>query len=210
MYMTEICQPVGHSVPMALKLAYATATPVIGVVYARCYGPKNFLWLSDIALGLTTAAVVTEEPLPASIATVAVLPLELAWAADFASGGRLIGLAAYMFDRKLPLGLRALSLFHLALPPTLLWLMGGSGYDRRAFPIQCGITAAVLPLGYALTDPEKNINWAFGPGNRPQKRIPPLLYLTLAMLAFPLLVHWPTHTVMRRLFPAAEPRREAR
>ena len=194
------------TVPAALKVSYAASAPVIALVYARCYGVGNFLWLSDIALGLTTVAVVTEAALPASIAAVGVLPLELVWNADFIGGGRLTGLAGYMFDRKLPLGLRALSLFHVALPPTLLWLLRKFGYDRRALAIQCGITWTVLPLTYALTDPAKNINWVFGPGNEPQKPLPPLLYLGLAMLAFPLLVHWPTHSAMRRLFRSARRR----
>ena len=189
-----------QGVPLALKVGYGAATPVIAAVYARCYGVANFLWLSDIALGLTTVAVLTETALPASIAAVAVLPLEIAWNADVLTGGRLTGLAGYMFDRKLPLWLRALSLFHVALPPTLLWQLRKFGYDRRALAIQCGITWTVLPLTYALTDPAKNINWAFGPGTQPQKRLPPFLYLALAMLAFPLLVHWPTHRAMQRLF----------
>lgn len=192
-------------VPLALKLAYGMATPAIAAVYACRYGIGNFLWLSDIALGLMTDAVITERALPASIAAVAVLPLEIAWNADFISGGRLTGLAGYMFDRELPLGLRALSLFHVALPPTLLWLLRRLGYDRRAFAVQCGITAIVLPLTHALTEPEKNINWAFGPGARPQQRLPPLVYLGLAMLAFPLLVHAPTDAVLRRLFRPAPP-----
>jgi hypothetical protein len=132
-------------VPVALKLGYGIATPVIAAVYARCYGVTNFLWLSDIALGLTTVAVITETALPASIAAVSVLPLEIAWNADFVSGGRLTGLAGYMFDRKLPFGLRALSLFHVALPPTLLWLLHKLGYDRRALAIQCAVSWTVLP-----------------------------------------------------------------
>ena len=207
--MAESASPARHHVPVALKIAYGAATPVIGVVYARCYGASNFLWLSDIALGLTTAAVVTEKPLPASIAAVSVLPLELAWNADFVAGGRLTGLAGYMFDRKLPRWLRALSLFHVALPPTLLWLLRKFGYDRRALVIQYGITWIVLPLTYAVTDPGKNINWVFGPGARPQNRIPPLLYLGLVMIAFPLLAHLPTHLAMRRLSPAT-PRHQSR
>ena len=69
-------------VPAALKLAYGVATPAIAAVYARCYGAQNFLWLSDIALGMTTTAVVFERPLPTSLATVAVLPLEIAWNVD--------------------------------------------------------------------------------------------------------------------------------
>ena len=207
MQMTGDTSPSPRRVPGALKLGYGAATPVIAAVYARCYGPANFLWLSDIALGLTTAAVITETALPASIAAVSVLPLEIAWNVDFVSGGRLTGLAGYMFDRKLPLGLRALSLFHVALPPTFLWLLRKFGYDRRAFAIQCGITWTVLPLTYALTKPAKNINWAFGLGTRPQKRLPSPLYLSLMMLAFPLLVHWPTHWAMRRLFRPARQQR---
>jgi hypothetical protein len=192
-----------HRVPAALKLAYGVATPTIAAVYGQCYGAENFLWLSDIALGMTTAAVICERPLPASLAAVAVLPLEIAWNVDFISRGRLIGLTGYMFDRKLSRGLRALSLFHAVLPPTLLWLLREFGYDRRAVRIQCGITWIVLPLTYAFTDPAANINWVFGPGARPQHRIPPLVYLLLAMLAFPLLVHWPTHIALRHLFRPA-------
>jgi hypothetical protein len=187
-------------VPVGLKLAYGFATPVIAAVYARSYGPKNFLWLSDIALGLTTAAVLTETGLPASMAAVGALPLEIAWNADVLAGGRLMGLAAYMFDRQLPLGLRALSLFHAALPPTLIWLLRNFGYDRRALPLHCGLSWLLLPLTYALTRPEDNVNWVFGPGTEPQTRLPPRLYLALAMIAWPLLVHWPTHLVLRRLF----------
>ena len=201
--MTSFTVSCPQRVPLALKLSYGLATPLIAAVYARCYGPTNFLWLSDIALGLTTGAVITESALSASVAAVGVLPLEMAWNADFVSGGRLTGLAGYMFDQKLSLGLRALSLFHVALPPTLLWLLHKFGYDRRALAIQCGITWTVLPLTYALTEPAKNINWAFGPGTRQQKRLPPALYLALAMLAFPLLVHWPTHRAMQRLFRQA-------
>jgi len=199
-----------HNLPIALKLAYGVATPLIGVAYARSYGPKNFLWLSDIALGLTTAALIMEEPLPASFAAVGVLPLEIAWNVDFASGGRLLGLAGYMFDKQLPVWLRGLSLFHVALPPTLYWLLRKLGYDRRALAIQCGLTWTVLPLTYAITDPRDNINWVFGPGARPQNRLPPLLYLGLAMLAFPLLVHWPAHLVCRRLFSDRSPKPSGR
>ena len=190
-----------RNLPIALKLACGVATSLIGVAYARSYGPKNFLWLSDIALGLTASAVVAERALPASVAAVGVLPLEIAWNIDFVSGGRLLGLAGYMFDRKLPRWLRALSLFHVALPPTLYLLLRRLGYDRRALAAQCGLTWAALSLTYAFTDPSQNINWAFGLGTRPQCRLPPLLYLALLMLAFPVLAHWPTHLALTRLFP---------
>jgi hypothetical protein len=86
-----------------LTLAYGLAVPVIAVVYWRNYGPANFLWLSDIGLAFTLASLLTGNGLLASMPAVGVLPLELAWTIDFLAGGRVIGLAAYMFDRKLPL-----------------------------------------------------------------------------------------------------------
>jgi hypothetical protein len=58
----------------------------------------------------------------------------------------------------------------------------------------------VLPLSYLLTDPKENVNWVHGLRNQPQKRIPPLAYLGLLMIAFPALVFLPTHFVLKLLF----------
>lgn len=190
-----------HDVPVWLKFGYAAATPVVGGVYWRYYGPRNFLWLSDLALASTALSVTTENRLLASMPAVGVLPLEFAWNVDFASGGRLLGLAGYMFDRRLPLGLRALSLFHVALPPTLLWMMRRFGYDPRALPAQTALTWAALSASYALTGPEENINWVFGPGRKRQRTIPPLLYLGLEMIVLPIAVVLPMHFLLKRLFP---------
>ncbi len=103
-----------------------------------------FLWLSDIGLVLTLAALLSGSRLLASMGAVGVLALELAWTIDFLAGGRFISIAAYMFDAKLPRYLRGLSLFHLALPPTLLFLVYEFGYDRRALIYQTLLTWAVL------------------------------------------------------------------
>lgn len=192
--------------PAWLKAAFAAFLCVLVPVYWRHYGPGNFLWFSDIALFFTAAAVVVERPAalrPALIGMVAVgvLPLEIAWCVDLAAGGKLLGLTAYMFDASRPLYLRGLSLFHLALPPTVIWMLIRFGYDRRSLRRQVVLIWIVLPLTYALTDPSLNINWAFGPGNEPQTLIPPLAYLALEMAALPLLVALPMHWLVRRLLP---------
>lgn len=187
-------------IPLWLTLAYGLAVSVIVVVYWRSYGPANFLWLSDVALGFTFAALLTGDPLIASMPAVGVLALELAWTADFLTGGRIIGLAAYMFDPKLPLYLRALSLFHLALPPTLVFLLYRLGYDRRALLYETLLTWIILVVTYLATEREQNINWVFGPGSKPQRVLPPLLYLALEMVVLPLCVFLPTHLVLERLF----------
>ncbi|HWX46610.1 MAG TPA: hypothetical protein VNZ61_00970 [Roseomonas sp.] len=188
------------AVPVWLKAGYGVATPAIAAVYWRTYGPANFLWLSDLALASTTLAVIREDRLLASMPAVGVLPLELAWSADFMAGGRLLGLADYMFDPRLSRGLRALSLFHLALPPTLLWLLRRLGYDRRALPLQTLLTWSALLLSYAGTPPAQNINWVFGPGSRPQQVLPPRLYLGLLVAALPVLVFLPADRLLRRAF----------
>jgi hypothetical protein len=187
-------------IPLWLTLAYGVAVPVIAVVYWCSYGPANFLWLSDVALGFTFAALLTGDRLIASMPAVGVLALELAWTADFLTGGRIIGLAAYMFDPKLPLYLRALSLFHLALPPTLVFLLYRLGYDRRALIYQTLLTWIILIVTYLATEREQNINWVFGPGRKPQRLLPPSLYLALEMVVLPLFVFLPTHLVLERFF----------
>jgi hypothetical protein len=187
-------------VPLWLKVAYVVGVAVIVVVYWREYGPSNFLWLSDITLFFTTLALLSQNRLLASMPAVGVLPLEVAWTVDFFGGGNLIGLAAYMFDPQYPLYLRALSLFHLALPPTLLWLLYVWGYDRRAPVGQTAITWAALTMSYLFTEPAKNINWVFGPGAEPQQTLPPLLYFALVMVLIPLAVIWPMHLLLDRLF----------
>ena len=189
----------GH-IPLWLTLAYSLAVPVIAIIYWRKYGPANFLWLSDIALVFTFAALLSGNRLLASMPAVGVLALELAWTIDFLSGGRLIGLAAYMFDSKLPLYLRGLSLFHLALPPTLLFLLYRLGYDQSALIYQTLLTWVVLIITYLTTDPEKDINWVFGPGSKPQQVLPPLIYLGLELVIIPICVLLPTHLLLKRIF----------
>jgi hypothetical protein len=187
-------------IPLWLKLGYVVAVPVIGAVYWRAYGPQNYLWLSDIALALTAAAVWTGSRRLASMPAVGVLPLELAWFADFLSGGRLFGLAAYMYDPELSVYLRSLSLFHLALPPTIIWLLWRLGYDRRAVLYQLPLTWLAFIGAYGLADPGENINWVYGPGE-PQDWMPPLAWFALVMVAYPLLVMLPMHFILDRLFP---------
>jgi len=183
-----------------LTLVYGLAVPLIAVIYWRAYGPTNFLWLSDVGLVLTLAALLSGSRLIASMAAVGMLALELAWTIDFLAGGRLITIAAYMFDAKLPRYLRGLSLFHLAPPPTLLFLVYQFGYDRRALIYQTLLTWAVLIVTYLTTDPAKNINWVFGPGSKPQHVVPPLLYLGLEMAIIPICVFLPTHLLLDRFF----------
>jgi hypothetical protein len=192
--------PLSNELPLLVKLAWTALVAVVLPVYWREYGPSNFLWFSDIALIGLLLALWLESALIASMMAVGMLALETAWIIDFGSGGRLIGLAAYMFEPTTPFWLRALSGFHLLVPPMMIYLLAQLGYDRRALMAQTLLSWLVLLASYLLTNPADNINWVFGPGRQPQQILPPVLYLLLLMLFVPFLVFLPTHVLLSWLF----------
>ena len=157
-------QTVGR-VPLWLKLAYTGFIALLAPVYWWKYGPANFLWFCDIALGLTLVSLWLEVSLPASMAALGLLP-EFYWNLDFFArlvlGVNVGGLSSYMFDGHWPLYLRGLSLFHIFLPVLLIWLIWRLGYDRRALAAQTAVAWVVLPCCYLFTRREANINWVFG------------------------------------------------
>ena len=189
-----------NRVPLWLKVLYSLFMCILVPVYWYNYGPTNFLWASDIALFFTLAALWLEHPLPNSMMVVGVLPLEIAWAIDLVSGAHLFGITTYMFRTELALYLRALSLFHVILPPIMIFLLFRLGYDRRALVAQTLLTWTILPLTYLVTGPEDNINLVYGFGHEPQTTLPPLAYLALEMALIPILICVPCHFAMRWLF----------
>ena len=187
-----------------IKIAYTALLAVIVPAYARGWGWKNFLWFSDIALITAGIALWLESPLLASMMALAVLLPELLWSASYF--GRLLfrirvtDLAGYMWDQRKPRFLRALSLFHVVLPLVLLWMLYELGYDKRALVAQTLLAWVVLPLTYAVTTPaDENINWVRGL-DKARLRMPPLAWLGLLMLAFPIGLYVPTHLLLQALF----------
>jgi hypothetical protein len=186
----------GEQIHLGIKVGYTLFLLVLVPVYWAHYGPKNFLWFSDIALLTTGVTLWLESPLLASMMMLAVLLPELAWNLDFLgrllTGHGMFGMSAYMFDGRAPRYLRALSLFHVPLPVGLVWLVTRLGYDRRAWLYQSLLALIVLPVTYWLTDLRENVNWVHGLG-RPQTALAPWAYLALLILAFALLLYLPPH-----------------
>lgn len=192
--------PAPSQIPLWLKIAWTALVCVIVPVYVLQYPLSNFLWFSNVAMLAAVPALWLESRLLASMQAVSVALLEMFWIADFTIGMLLgdspIGLAEYMFDQTLPLVARTLSLYHLPLPFLLLVLVCRLGYDRRGWLLQTAAAWVLFPLSYLLSNPERNVNWAFGLGEAPQEMMHPLLYLALLMLAAPLLVYLPTHLLL--------------
>jgi hypothetical protein len=65
---------------------------------------------------------------------------------------------------------------------------------------QLPLTWAAFIAAYGLADPNENINWVYGP-NEPQELMPPLAWLGLVIVVYPLAVMLPAHHILKRLFP---------
>jgi hypothetical protein len=190
-------------IPFSVNLLYTVFVCVLVPAYWRQYGPANFLWFSDLALFAGLAALWLESSLLASMQALSVLLLELLWNIDFfarlISGKQVFGLAEYMFKSDKPLWLRGMSLFHVPLPVILLWQVCCFGYDLRAWIAQTSLFWLVMPICFFSTRPEENINWVFGPGSQPQRKIPAGVYLILLLIGAPLFIYLPTHVLLRAL-----------
>jgi hypothetical protein len=202
-------------IPLLLKLAYTAFVCVLVPYYWVTYTAWNFLFFCDVALLMTLAALWLERPLLASIPAVGITLPQLLWVLDFLTGGRVVGMATYMFDPRYPLFVRALSLFHGWLPFLLLWVVGRLGYDRRAFLAQTVLTWVLLPICYFLapappapaSNPNAavNINYVYGLSyDRPQTWMPAWLWLAMLCAGLPLCLYLPTHLVLLRVFPRRE------
>jgi hypothetical protein len=192
------------TIPLWLLIAYTLFLMVLVPVYWKYYGPANFLWFSDIALFSVGIVLWTENHLLLSMMAVGVLGLELIWNLDFfgrlLTGKKLLGLSEYMFHQEKSRFLRGLSLFHVFLPAIVIWLLIEWGYESHAIYWQTALAWLVLPLCYFLTDPKENINWVFGFGNAPQKKIPKPIYFMLALLFFPFVIYLPSHFLLNLIF----------
>ncbi len=189
-------------IPLSVKLAYTAFLLAWVPVYWVHSGWQNFLWLCDVAVFLVGLALWLESPLLLSAQAVAVLVVQVFWTVDFLAallfGVHPIGGTEYMFNAEKPLWLRAFSLFHLALPPLLLWGLARLGYDRRGWKLQTALTCLLLPATLLLTDPARNINWLRVPFGVEQRWLPPPVFLLVAMAVYPLLLYFPSHLLLSR------------
>jgi hypothetical protein len=171
--------------------------------YWHTWGAANFVHLCDIAVILTCVGVWTNSALLISSQAVGSLIVDTAWALDagakFFFGRQLFGGTEYLFDAHYPLWIRLLTLFHLAMPPLLLWGIHRMGYDRRGWALQSAIalpafiaarfTSAAANINYVFTDPF--IHRAWGPAP---------IHVVISWLFMVFVVYFPTQLLLRRFF----------
>lgn len=190
-----------NRIPLWLKLAFTLWVGVWIPVYWTHNGPANFLWFCDIANFVLLVALWLESPLLLSSQAVGVLLIQLLWALDFLTALAVrvhpVGGTEYMFDAAEPLWLRGFSLFHLAMPPLLLWGVARLGYHRRGWLLQTAVAWVVMPVCFFFTAPERNLNWVWEPFGQPQTLLAPGTYLAACLLAYPLVLLLPSHLALR-------------
>jgi hypothetical protein len=208
-----------NKIPLAAKVVVTAFLAVLVPVYLHTYGPTNFLWFCDTALILTTAGMWLESSLLVSMCAVGILLPQCLWLADFGVnllGFHFLNLTSYMFDDKLPLFTRGLSLFHGWLPLLLVWLLFRLGYDRRAMVAWTAVAAGLVFACYFFTPPAgaqpanpntpTNVNYLYGFNDQhPQMWINQNLYVILLFDALWLVAFLPTHLALRKIFVAPLP-----
>ena len=185
--------------PLWLKLGWTAWVLIWAPFYWHYYGLQNFLWFCDLANFFLLAALWLESPLIFSWQATGLLFFQTLYGIDlvfaWVMSRHVIGGTEYMFDPRIPLLVRLLSLFHLVTPPLLLWAIRRLGYDKRGWKFQTLSAWLVVPISYFWRS-GYDINWARGPFGREQQAMPGVLYLALYLVVVPITVYWPTHLAL--------------
>ena len=190
---------VNSRLPLWLKIIWTVWLAVWALLYWKHYGAQNFLYFCDLGNFLIAAGLWMESRLIFSWQAVGLLVFQTLYAADLVGalilGKHAIGGTEYMFDPSIPLLVRLLGLYHLAVPVLLLWAVRRLGYDPSGWKWQILTTSIVVPINY-FWRPEYNVNWARGIGHE-QHVMPGWLYLLGYLMVAPLVVYWPTHQALQ-------------
>ena len=190
--------------PLWLKIAVTLFYAYISRGTWQQYTAFNFLWFSHIGFAGAVLALWLESRLLASMMLLNTFVADgVGWTLDLlvalVSGRHPFGATAYMFDHRIPIMVRGLSLFHVVVPALLAWMVHELRYDRRALVAQTLLAWLVLLFCVSFTDPALNINCVFGPGTQRQHFMLAWLYFLVLLIYVPLAFYLPIHLVLTRL-----------
>lgn len=173
--------------------------------YVRVWGWANLVHWCDAAVILTCAGLWWGSPLLLSSQAVSALLAGVLWTLNIGwrlVSGRFFAVGSeYMWDARYPLWVRLLSFFHVLLPAALVWGLWKGGYDRRGLAVQAGIAAVLLVVARFLSA-ALNINYAFRDPLFDRGWGPAPVHLLVIFTVMALVLYWPTHLVLSRVFAA--------
>jgi hypothetical protein len=186
--------------PPWIKLLWTLFILVWAPLYWKNYGAQNFLYFCDLGNILLVAALWLESSLIFSWQACGLLVFQTLYTVDLIGAllfhHHWIGGTEFMFDAGTPLFLRLFSLYHVIVPPLLLWGVWKLGYDKRGWKYQTLLTWILVPINY-FWRPQYNVNWARGL-NHEQHLLPGYLYLLIYFIVVPAVVYWPTQLILQR------------
>lgn len=193
--------PARMPIPLWIKIGWTAFVLVWAPLYWHQYGSQNFLFYCDLGNLLITLGLWLESSLIFSWQAVGLLVFQSLYAVDLLGAlvlrRHVFGGTEYMFDPAIPVLVRALGLYHIVVPPLLLWSVRRLGYDANGWKWQTVLMAVVAPINF-FWRPEYNVNFARGVGHE-QHTMPSWLYLIGYLVVVPLVIYWPTHLVLQRL-----------
>ena len=187
-------------IPLWLKIAWTAWVAVWAPVYWKQYGAQNFFFFCDLGNFLIALGLWLESRLIFSWQAVGLLLFQSLYTLDLIGtvllGKHMIGGTEYMFDPTIPLVIRLLGLYHLVVPPLLLWGVRRLGYDRNAWKWQTLTTCVLFSICY-FWRPQHNVNWVRGIGHE-QHIMPGWLYVLGYLIVALVVVYLPTHFFIGR------------
>lgn len=190
----------GIAIPVWLRRAAIVWLVVYLPSYAVAYGWRNFLFLCNLGVLITVAAILLPSRLLLSSQAVAAPVIGLSWLIDFCwrlvTGAHLYGGTEYMWDPQYPLFTRLLSLYHVAWPLLVVGLVRRAGYDRRGWAVQSTIAAMVIVACRLWTPPAENINFAYVDPLFHRAFAPPALHVAIVLATLAGLAYGVTHAIL--------------
>ncbi len=191
-----------RKIPLIAKGAFSVF--IVGWFFSNWVGNglHSFLWICNASLLLVFLALIFESKLLASMALVGDFVYAVIWNIDFHATlvSPFKGMTGYMLGPNHLLWLRTFSLFHIALPVLMVWLIFRLGYDRRAWPLQFLLSTFLGYISWVVGGPDKNINGVYSYEKVAAFNMAPVLYLTLLTLVnggVIFLTHWGTKFLSR-------------
>ena len=204
--MSQAASPAGTAFPRLRWLGVLWLLVYVPA-YTSAYGAANFLFLCNIGVILTAIGLILDNRLLISSQAVAAPIIALVWISDagwrLLTGDFLFGGTRYMWDEAYPLFTRLLSLYHVAWPLLLAWILHRIGYDRRGWGLQAAIAGLALVAGRWLGPRAENINFAWQDPFLGIQFGPAPVHLLVCWLALAGIGYGATHWLLLRTFRPA-------
>jgi hypothetical protein len=191
------------SLPLALRAGALLWLAIWIPAYAIHWGWHNFFAFCDMAVILGCLGLATQNSLLVSSQALPTVTVGFLWLADVLTttflGKHVFGGTEYMFDSRVPLWVRLLSVFHLWLPAVFVLALRRLRFHARALPLQVALTLVLVAAGRFIEGPGKNLNYAYRDPIFHRQLGPVPLHVVALTAGVTVLIYLPSYLALRPL-----------